>query len=104
MPSDPEVPEPATPTSIVVRLERRKHTLDYHAGDTVLETARRGGLHPPSSCEAGDCATCMALLREGTATMRVNNALTPEELDEGWVLTCQARPEGRAVTVEYEAL
>jgi hypothetical protein len=36
--------------------------------------------------------------------MRVNNALTPEEVDEGWVLTCQAQPEGHTVTVEYEAL
>ena len=76
MPSDPGTPEPATPTSIVVRLERRKHTLEYHAGDTVLETARRGGLHPPSSCEAGDCATCMAHLDAGTVHMRANQALT----------------------------
>jgi hypothetical protein len=36
--------------------------------------------------------------------MRANNALTPEEVDEGWILTCQAVPEGAAVTVEYESL
>ena len=35
--------------------------------------------------------------------MRVNNALTPEEVAEGWVLTCQAVPEGPTVTVEYES-
>ena len=32
------------------------------------------------------------MLHEGTATMRANNALTPDEVDEGWVLTCQAEP------------
>jgi ferredoxin len=69
----------------------------------VLETARRGGLQAPFSCEAGNCATCMAILREGSATMRANNALTPDEVDEGWILTCQALPRGRSVTVEYEA-
>jgi hypothetical protein len=35
--------------------------------------------------------------------MRTNNALTPDEVDEGWVLTCQALPQGRQVTVEYES-
>jgi hypothetical protein len=36
--------------------------------------------------------------------MRVNNALTPEEVAEGWVLTCQALPQGPTLTVEYESL
>ena len=46
----------------------------------------------------------MALIREGTATMRVNNALTPDEVEEGWVLTCQALPTSSAITIEYEPL
>ena len=46
----------------------------------------------------------MAILREGGARMRANNALEPDEVAEGWILTCQAVPEGRSVTVEYEAL
>jgi ferredoxin len=81
----------------------RKSALGYRPGDTVLETARRGGLPAPFSCEAGNCATCMAILREGSATMRANNALTPDEVEEGWILTCQALPRGRSVTVEYDA-
>ncbi len=46
----------------------------------------------------------MALLCDGSVTMRVNNALTPEELEEGWVLTCQALPTGSPFRVEYEQL
>ena len=46
----------------------------------------------------------MAFLKEGSARMRANNALTPEEVEEGWVLTCQSLPLGSAVTVEYEAM
>ncbi len=76
----------------------------YQRGDTLLETARRGGLRPPFSCESGNCATCMAFLKEGAADMRANNALTPEEVDEGWILTCQGLPKGETVTVEYEAM
>jgi hypothetical protein len=45
----------------------------------------------------------MALVHEGSATMRRNNALTPEEVEEGWVLTCQAVPDGGPFAVEYES-
>ncbi|WP_419919224.1 2Fe-2S iron-sulfur cluster-binding protein [Candidatus Poriferisocius sp.] len=87
--------------TLTIVFEGRHHTLDYVAGDTVLEAARRAGLSPPFSCEAGNCATCMALLHRGHVTMRANNALTPDDLDEGWILTCQSIPEGDTV-VEYE--
>ncbi|MGO8870883.1 MAG: 2Fe-2S iron-sulfur cluster-binding protein [Acidimicrobiales bacterium] len=96
-----DAPVPAT---IVLQLKGRRHEIAYHAGDTVLETARRASLPAPYSCEAGSCATCMALLHEGTVTMRVNNALTPDEVEEGWVLTCQSVPTSPSLRVEYERL
>jgi len=98
MPPDATVPE-----SLVIRLDRRKHTVAYHAGDTVLETARRAGLRPPSSCEAGNCATCMAHLDAGVVAMRANNALTQDDLDEGWILTCQSVPASAEIVVDYDA-
>ncbi len=104
-----ELPEPAhhdgdeVPESLVIRLDRRKHTVAYHEGDTILETARRGGLGPPFSCEAGNCATCMAHLDKGAVAMRVNNALSDDELAEGWVLTCQSVPTSAELVVNYDA-
>jgi hypothetical protein len=44
----------------------------------------------------------MAHLDEGRATMRVNDALTPDEVEEGWVLTCQGFPASPRVKVVYE--
>jgi ring-1,2-phenylacetyl-CoA epoxidase subunit PaaE len=35
--------------------------------------------------------------------MRANNALTADEVDTGWVLTCQAVPTTREVVVDYDA-
>ena len=89
---------------ITIVLNGKRSTVTYQAGDTILETARRGSLNAPFSCEAGNCATCMALLHEGQAEMRANNALDPDEVAEGWVLTCQAVPKQGPLTVEYEAL
>lgn len=94
----------SVPDEVTVTLGGKTVVVRYKAGDTLLETARRGGLRPPFSCEAGNCATCMAFLREGTARMRANNALTPEEVEEGWILTCQGLPTGPVVAVEYEAM
>jgi 3-ketosteroid 9alpha-monooxygenase subunit B len=91
------------PEKLTIIMKGKRTAANYHPGDTVLETARRAGLQPPFSCESGSCATCMALLKDGSATMRVNNALTPEEVEEGWILTCQALPTSAEITVEYEA-
>ena len=88
---------------VTFKIERKKKTVDYRLGDTLLETARRSGGRPPSSCEAGHCGTCMALVEKGVATMRANNALTPAEVEEGWVLTCQAIPSSLEITVNYDA-
>ncbi|HWC84789.1 MAG TPA: ferredoxin--NADP reductase [Pseudonocardiaceae bacterium] len=104
-PADPASDEPGgtPPESVTIILNGKKSTVDYHDGDTILETARRGGMQPPFSCEAGNCATCMAIIRDGSASMRENNALTEDEVADGWVLTCQGIPQGPGeVTVEYE--
>lgn len=101
-PAPLDVSAPTT-ESVTIVLDGRSHELRYQPGETFLETARRAGLRPPFSCESGSCATCMAHLEEGTATMRVNNALTPDEVEEGWVLTCQGFPASPVVTVVYES-
>lgn len=88
--------------SVTIRLERRKVVAKYEPGDTILETARRAGLKPPFACQAGECATCMAHLVEGRVTMRANNALSAEEVEQGWILTCQAIPQSREVVVDYD--
>jgi 3-ketosteroid 9alpha-monooxygenase subunit B len=99
-----ETGQAGIPDAIVLILRGKKHQIEYHAGDTVLEAARRAEVRTPSSCEAGSCATCMAFVHEGAVTMRVNDALSAEEVDEGWVLTCQSLPVGPTLTVEYEPL
>ena len=88
--------------TVTITLKRKKVTVDRAAGETILEAARRGGLTPPFSCEAGNCATCIAHLEEGTATMRVNDALEDDEIEDGYTLTCQAVPDCATTVVTYE--
>ena len=96
-------PDPgAAGGTVTIHLERKKVSVPQVAGETLLETARRAGLSPPFSCEAGNCGTCMARLTEGTATMRTNDVLEDDELADGYILTCQAVPNTPSVTVQYE--
>ncbi|MEU1982986.1 ferredoxin--NADP reductase [Nocardia sp. NPDC019395] len=102
-----QAPPPAEPAAteegtVTIFLNRKKKSVPRRDGETLLESARRAGLTPPFSCESGNCATCMAKLTEGKATMRINDALTDDDLDEGYILTCQAVPDTPSVTVRYE--
>jgi 3-ketosteroid 9alpha-monooxygenase subunit B len=88
--------------TVTIHLERKKVSVPQVTGETLLESARRAGLSPPFSCEAGNCGTCMARLIEGKATMRNNDVLEDDELADGYILTCQAVPDTPSVTVHYE--
>ena len=88
--------------TVVITLGRRTETVQHRANTTILQAARSVGLRAPSSCEAGTCATCMARLVEGGARMRNNEALSPDEIADGWILTCQAVPVTPVVKVVYE--
>ena len=87
---------------VVFVLDRKTTSASYRAGDTLLQTARSAGLKAPASCETGSCGTCMAKIVEGTARMLNNDALEDDEVDEGWVLTCQSLPTSHTVRVDYE--
>lgn len=99
---DREVTAPSETESIVILLDGRRQRIGYERGDTILDAARRAGLKPPFNCQSGSCATCMAHLDQGRAVMRANNALEPNEVEQGWILTCQAVPMSREVVVDYD--
>ena len=104
-----ETSTPATDTSasatggtVTIHLDRKKVSVPRVAGETLLESARRAGLSPPFSCEAGNCGTCIGRLTDGHATMRNNDVLEEDEIDDGYILTCQGVPDSESITVVYE--
>jgi len=69
---------------------------------SILQAAMEAGLDPPFSCQLGACATCKAKLKSGNVIMDEHDALTDEEINEGWVLTCQAHPLTDDVYIDYD--
>lgn len=74
-----------------------------HSRETILNAALRVRSDVPFACAGGVCGTCRAKLVTGTVDMDENYALEPEELERGYVLTCQSHPTSDAVTVDYDA-
>lgn len=73
-----------------------------HARESVLNAALRVRPDVPFACAGGVCGTCRAKLVAGNVAMDENYALEPEELDAGYVLTCQSHPTTPEVTVDYD--
>jgi ring-1,2-phenylacetyl-CoA epoxidase subunit PaaE len=70
--------------------------------ENLLEAAQKAGADVPYACKGGVCCTCKAKIIEGSASMVVNYALEPDEVESGYVLTCQAMPTTKKITVSFD--
>lgn len=85
-----------------VTLDGRTRRVEFSAGN-ILDSAREAGLPAPFACKAGVCATCRAKVTSGKVEMAARYGLTDEEVEAGYVLTCQSVPAGNGVAVDYDA-
>lgn len=106
------VPPPAAPatvpatggSTVTVMLDGRASTFQLPAdGTTVLTGALMVRPDAPFACRGGVCGTCRAHLVEGSVAMDSCYALEPEEVQAGYVLTCQAHPTSDRVTLDFDA-
>lgn len=73
------------------------------AHETLLNAALRVRSDVPFACAGGVCGTCRAKVIEGDTEMDENYALEKEEVDAGYVLTCQTRPCSENVKIDFDA-
>ncbi len=95
---------PDGPTSqVTVVLDGRSTTTAMPTGVPILDSAQRGRADLPFACKGGVCGTCRARVVSGEVDMRRNYALEDEEVESGFVLTCQSHPVSAEVTVDFDA-
>lgn len=70
---------------------------------SILDTALSQGADLPYACKGGVCATCRAKLLLGKVEMDTNYALEQEELDAGYILTCQSHPRSSDLEIDFDA-
>jgi ring-1,2-phenylacetyl-CoA epoxidase subunit PaaE len=89
---------------VTIRLDGRSSDFPLRPdGPPVLEAALTVRSDLPFACKGGVCGTCRARLVEGTVQMDANYALEPEEVERGYVLTCQSHPTSARVVLDYDA-
>jgi ring-1,2-phenylacetyl-CoA epoxidase subunit PaaE len=74
-----------------------------YESESILDAALRQGADLPYACKGGVCTTCKARLKEGEVSMDVNWGLEPDEVAQGFILTCQSHPKTEKVVVDFDS-
>jgi ring-1,2-phenylacetyl-CoA epoxidase subunit PaaE len=70
--------------------------------DKILDVALAAGLDLPYSCKGGVCCTCRAKVMQGSVVMEKNFTLEKWESEQGFVLSCQAKPTSKEVVMSFD--
>lgn len=71
-------------------------------GVSVLDAALEQSMEAPYACKAGVCSTCKCKVLDGKVEMLVNHALEDYEVEQGYVLSCQAYPLTERLVVSFD--
>lgn len=91
-----------TPATVVVHLDGQTHTVSWPRGEKLLDILLANGIEAPFSCREGHCGACATTIVAGDVEMDVNDVLEPDDLAEGLILACQARPASDSVEIDYD--
>jgi ring-1,2-phenylacetyl-CoA epoxidase subunit PaaE len=91
-------------SNITINLDGRSFdfTIPLNSDISILDAAMQQGADVPYACKGGVCCTCKAKLLSGRVTMDVHWGLEHEEIEQGYILTCQAHPETEHVVVDFD--
>lgn len=88
---------------VTINLDGKAFQFDLPFGtDNVLDAALKQGADLPFACKGGVCCTCKAKLKEGAVDMALNYALEKDEVEAGFILTCQAYPTTDKLVVDFD--
>lgn len=90
------------PATAIVHLDGQTHTVPWPRGEKLLDVLLDKGIEAPYSCREGHCGACAVTAVGGEVEMEVNDVLESDDLAEGLILACQARPLSDSVEVSYD--
>lgn len=89
---------------VTVMLKNVVHKVSVKRGTLILDTLIAQKIDAPYSCTSGACSTCVAKLTDGQVKMRACFALDDDEIENGFVLVCQAVPMSAHVALDFDAV
>jgi ring-1,2-phenylacetyl-CoA epoxidase subunit PaaE len=97
-----EVDQTVRTRTVKIVLDDEEGEFVVEPSNTILEAAINNDFDPPYACQSGICTTCRCKLRSGVVTMDISEGLSDEELEEGYVLACQAHPLTDNVVLDFD--
>jgi len=89
-------------TEVTVLLDDEELSFTMNQKDNILAAALRNDVDAPYSCQGGVCSSCLGKVTQGTAVMVKNSILTDDEVNEGFILTCQAHPTSSKISIDFD--
>ena len=91
-------------SSITIKVDGRAFdfNLSFDDDTSILDAALKHGADLPYACKGGMCCTCKARLLEGEVEMDVHWGLEHEEIEKGYILTCQSHPKTEKIVVDFD--
>jgi len=89
-------------TEVTVLLDDEEICFTMSQKDDILAAALRNDVDAPYSCQGGVCSSCLGKVTQGTAVMIKNSILTDDEVNEGFILTCQAHPTTSKISIDFD--
>ena len=90
-------------SAVTIHIDGIRMAFDLpYQGMAILDGALAEGADLPFACKGGVCATCRARLIEGKVDMDSNYALEKDELDAGFILTCQSHPRSPKLVIDFD--
>jgi 3-ketosteroid 9alpha-monooxygenase subunit B len=84
-----------------IDLDGVRHRLRWPRSATLVDTMIAAGIDVPHSCKEGHCGSCVATVVHGEVKMACCDILEPDDLADGLILGCQARPVSDELHIEF---
>ena len=84
-----------------VSLQGKEYKVASLEGKSLLDSCLEAGVKAPYSCKEGICRSCRAKLTRGRVRLKNSQSLSPLELKEGYILTCQATALCDDISIRY---
>lgn len=86
----------------IVKLSGKTIEVNLQPNESILDGLLRIDEDPPYSCMSGACSTCMCKITSGSVDMERCLALSDDEVQRGYVLSCSAIPTTDVVEVDFD--
>lgn len=98
-----ELPQSVDGSSeVTILVDNEEFSFSMDKKTIILDAVLKENIDAPYSCQGGVCSSCIAKVTEGKAEMSNNQILTDSEIEEGLILTCQARATTSTIKVDYD--